>query len=142
MNRDRESKLRPELRRNSRNVLILARPLSISRWFGPLADTSDGKMPLCHWAVLVADPDVTISDVKALAMRERRNTTINDELSLGALFELKRDDKSSTMNWSPSFGTKELMHEWRLFSCEHVGNTNMSLDKIYDHGIPLVQCRR
>ena len=45
-----------------RRVWMLARELSFTTWFPPLADTSDGKFHLSHWAVLITSSNVSEHD--------------------------------------------------------------------------------
>ena len=116
-----------------RNVWILARPLSGTKYLPILRKTSNTKFHLCHWAVLVSGVDV--ADVKAAMprMASIRMTTI--ETTLGTLYELDRVDNFNTVHIFSNFGTKLLGENWNSVSCQYIGDTNLSDGEISSLGV-------
>lgn len=120
-----------------RNVWLFARPLSGTRWLPTLAKSSDGKFHLCHWGVLVTN--ITAIDIRAIALKEIRNFGSLENIILGTMYELKCiDNDKNSAHVQHDFGTSDLSLEWRSFSTEYIGDTEMSDIDISKEGFPII----
>ena len=120
---------------NLRKVWILARPLSLTQWLPALADTSDGRFHLCHWAILLTDANIAIRDIKAgltedpILMSSSANQSI-----LGTLYELHRIGNSNTVNVISDFGPTHICNGWQRLSAMHIGMTSLKDAEISKKG--------
>ena len=114
------------------SVWLFTRPLSYASLFPPLELTSNGSHSLRHWGVVVTE--LTLVDVQVILQR-KRGARDDDETSLGTLYELLRDEKVNNVNIVRPFKVAALKREWRAFSCQHIGLTNMTHEMIELEGI-------
>jgi hypothetical protein len=106
------------------NVWLLARPLLCTSFIPPLTSLSDGKYPLCHWAVLITNLSVDY------IQQHFENRYSSGGQSLGTLYELQRADSHQySVNIIP-FPASALRSEWRRVSNQWLGVTTKSNDEI------------
>jgi hypothetical protein len=113
-------------------VWVFARPLSGTRFWKRLADTSAGTFHLCHWAVLVSEKER--NDVTLITARHESVYPWENEIALGRMYELERDGDSNTLNVVDDFGTTQLDQEWLTLSAQFVGVSRMPNDEIVGRG--------
>jgi len=116
-------------KRQLRSVFVLARPLTIADKLR-MSFVSDGKFPLCHWAMLV-------SRSKEGGMMDKLETVRRGGHGgqLGTLFELVRNKSDNTAHMNQYFGPAQLNSDWRYLSIAYIGVTGLSDEIIEDHGI-------
>jgi len=110
-----------------RTVWLLARPLSYSQWLPPLADTSEGKYHLCHWAILVSE----LYDEELL----RASVSLPEHICLGDLYELARFGDKNTMHLSTGFNVARFRADWSKVSLQQVGFTTMTDHQVSEEGL-------
>lgn len=122
-------------KRSPRRVWLLARPINTIQHFPAsfVAEIQEKMLHLCHWAVLITRNDLSTDDIIFLALRARF-ATMDREIVLGTLYELKRHGNQNTARMDDSFGTKSLSREWIFFSSELIGDTTMSDSEIAQAG--------
>jgi hypothetical protein len=106
----------------------MARPLNVAHRL-QLSSVSDGKFPLCHWAVLVS-PYNTRQLTHKLESPERCST-------LGTVIQLERVGSTNTATITPDFGSEgELGSDWYFpLSIADVGTTTYSDEILEDQGL-------
>ena len=120
----------------TKSVWLFARPLSWADFIIALQWVSDGKYPLCHWAVLVTHMDITAND--EFMRRDLAQASSSGNTDWGIMYELRRNDiNQNTVNIIRPFSPAALQAEWRLFSAKYIGTTEMSHDQIELEGISL-----
>lgn len=104
-------------------VWLLARILEW-RWLGVF---SQGRFPLCHWAVLITNlPEAQVSDF----LNSNKGRSEND-VKLGRLYQISRTrDNQIELRISNPFLLSELRSEWTRPSSSLVGKTDMTHDQI------------
>src|SRR5271163_3555123 len=113
-----QRKLFHKPKRKKRNVYIISRPLTAAAHFN-LSFLSDGKLPLCHWAVLVSDFDRVELQQHLQSLRDNPNRCRS---SLGTLIELRRTETNvNTINVVREFGEIELNDEWHVMGVKYIG---------------------
>src|SRR5271170_2430807 len=123
----------------TRAVWLFARPLSWADFIIALQWVSDGKWPCCHWGVLVTHLDITASDE---FMRRTPRTSCTDELDLGTMYELHRNDiNQNTVSVTRPFSTTSLQTEWRLFSAKYIGTTEIMHEEVELEGTFSKMCK-
>lgn len=128
----------PNFEYQYRNVWIFARPLSVSRWFRPLINTSEGRFHLCHWGVLVSDMSfIHTKQLINLALRKQTHDNAwSPDTLLGKMYQLERVEGSkNTVNITRSFRLRDLNGDWSSFACVWVGNTSMTDSEISHAGL-------
>src|SRR2546423_14328283 len=95
-------------------------------FFPPLAWTSDGIDYLRHWGVFITDN--TFLDIEVILQRTR--AWENDEIDLGTLYELRRELPVNNVNVIQPFTLAVIRQQWRAFSTQYIGKTNMSHEGI------------
>ena len=101
-----------------RSVWILVRPLSLAITFPTMGLISDGKPYLCHWGVLVTMP--SIDDLRALICPQGSAT---DELVLGAMWELHREQEHCNVNRTRPFRRGDVIKHWGINRSYQMGTT-------------------
>jgi|SRR5271170_2869953 len=103
-----------------RSVWVLARPIRAAGDFGFL---SEGKFPVCHWALLA-------SESSAISFKVRWDSKARIKLSesWGTLFELFRDENDKNrVHEVQHFGANmEFISEWRTVAITFIGNSCFS----------------
>jgi len=120
-----QARLYTHRKRRRRNVYVIARPLDIATRFS-LSFLSEGKLPLCHWGILVSNHghDKIIRRWEAASQGESLNTN----LALGTVFELRRTvENLNTVQTIKDFGRRELNSEWQVMTIKYVGKTSFSV---------------
>lgn len=112
-------------------VWLFTRPLS---FFPPFGIASDGKPALRHWGVLVSE--LTVLNVQVITQRTRGYS--DDDTSLGTMYELFREEGYGNVNILRSFGIATIRRDWRAFSTQHVGTTEMTFEMIDLEGMDLL----
>ena|ERR1700693_3326879 len=117
--------------RKQRYVYVLGRPLTIADKFN-LSFLSEGKLHLCHWAMLVTS--LNLNQISEQLPRfdevDRRRT------KLGTLFELVRHIQDNEWQMIEDFGSlDELQTDWKVMSIAYVGKTRYSNEAIEAKGI-------
>ena len=107
-----------------RSVYVVARPLSKA---GPFSFLSEGKFPLCHWALLV-------SEHGHVDLRDRVNRLAPDTASWGTGFELHRMEDKNAAHLIKEFGPAEFLGEWSAACVAYVGKTESSDHILYIKG--------
>lgn len=103
----------------------------MSKYFPPLAVTSQDKHHLCHWGVLVTE----ISLVDAHALMQRTIPTRGmDNIVLGKMYELWRDEYNKNNVHAHGFDLKKLREQWSMFSTQYIGETNLDHQGIKKEG--------
>src|SRR5437868_4279951 len=114
------------------SVWIITRPLSMANFLPPLAWTSDGIDYLRHWGVFITDN--TFLDIEVILQRTR--AWGNNEIDLGTLYELRRDLTVNNVNVIRPFTLAVIRQQWRAFSTQYIGKTEMS------HGEIELECKQ
>jgi len=114
--------VRRKKRRKKRAVFIIGRPLKLARQFS-VSFVSDGKFPICHWGLFLADDRSCDRAWK----RYRKTRDPTDLPSRGTLFELLRleGDKNSCQKIE-DFGLEDWEEEWDYVSITYAGETSVS----------------
>jgi hypothetical protein len=114
------------------SVWLFTRPLPIATFFPPLAQTSAGKDHLRHWGILISE--MTLMDAQVYFQRTT-DYGGNDNTDLGVMYELFRDtNNKNNVNITRPFRIMTIRKDWRMFSCEYIGQTNMTHAKIKKEG--------
>jgi hypothetical protein len=114
------------------SVWLFTRPLSWAMFAPSLAQTSAGKNHLRHWGILISK--MTSMDAKAFLQRTT-DYGGNDNTDLGVMYELFRDiNNKNNVNIVRPFQITTIRKDWRMFSCEYIGQTDMSHTKIKQEG--------
>lgn len=108
------------------SVWVITRPLSYANLIPPLAFTSIGKIHLHHWGVFVTD--LTFLDIQVIMQRTR--AWEDGETSVGALYDLRRDETVNNVNVVRPFTLAIIRREWPAFSTQYVRKTDMIHEKI------------
>jgi hypothetical protein len=117
------------------SVWIFTRPLSHARTFPSLIKTSNERHYLCHWGMLVSE--MSLLDAKAILTRTREYCAI-DNTELGTMYDLFRDDDDrNNVHICREFSVVNLRQEWKWFSAQYVGHTDMTADELKNEGIYL-----
>jgi hypothetical protein len=112
-----------------RTVWVLARPITAANNLGFL---SEGKFPLCHWAIL-------LSDMSALSFKvlwhSKHRTQSNNVWRI--LFELFRGEGDINMPHElQDFGAnKELIGTWKTVAATLIGTSPWTDDEISVQGL-------
>jgi hypothetical protein len=126
-----QRKLFHKPKRKKRNVYILSRPLSAASHLN-LSFLSDGKLPLCHWGVLVSDYDRIELQRHLQSLREDPN---HRRSSLGTLIELRRTETNvNTINVIKEFGEIEMSDEWHVMGVKYIGTTSYPIRGLRTRG--------
>jgi hypothetical protein len=111
-------------KRRKRDVYIVARGL---RDAGRFAPWSDGKLPLCHWGLLIASQNGWW--IQTQLVRFSKSNGQSELPPWGTLFELSRTvENKVSYRKSPGFSLQEWHKEWGTVSMTYVGTT-----KVTDH---------
>lgn len=110
-------------------VSLFTRPLSWAILFPSVAASSDGTNYLRHWGILISD--INLPDLEARA----KKFAANDNIVLGTMYELFRQDNQNTVRITTEFGLDSLRKEWPMFSMAYIGRTSMTHEKIKQEGI-------
>jgi hypothetical protein len=111
-------------KRRKRDVYIVARGLRAAGRFAPL---SDGKLPLCHWALLITSQ--TQWWIQTQLVRFSESNGQSELPPWGTLFELSRTlENKVSHRKSRGFSLQEWHKEWGTVSMTYVGTT-----KVTDH---------
>ena len=113
------------LERLKRSVYIVARPITKAGWFGW---SSEGKLPLCHWALLISP-----YNENELLYRLVLQTAYRGSISWGTLFELLNDNGNNKVNEVKHFG-RHYSAEWGYAYIMHLGETRSPDFKIKQDG--------
>ena len=119
----------PPTRRYSRSVYIVARPLTKAGYFKIL---SEGKLPLCHWGLLVSNFNQI--QLRQHIISRSDSTHCTDEASWGTLYEITNGEGVMILNREENFG-RDLEPDWQYAILAHVGKTRLPDSAIYDHGM-------
>jgi hypothetical protein len=112
-------------------VWLLARPLKLPNM---LSSASIGKLPVCHWAIL-------ITPMSEDYIREKLRTGFTyGAPALGTLYELTRVEVNSYLNMVEDFSATNLRGEWSRVSGNCIGTTTMSNEAIKDECTILYLC--
>jgi len=111
-------------KRRKRDVYIITRGLRAAGRFAPL---SDGKLPLCHWGLLITSQNRLWIQTQLVRFSESNGQS---ELPpWGTLFELSRTVENKVSHRkSRGFSLQEWHKEWGTVSMTYVGTT-----KVTDH---------
>lgn len=111
-----------------RTVWVLARPINAARGFSFL---SDGKFPLCHWAVLLSN----LNEVRFKVLWDSK-TNIGLNGSWGTLFELFRDDNDKNIPHEIyDFGSHdEFLNDWKSVAIIFIGTSLRSDSEVSAQG--------
>src|SRR5271154_3941083 len=118
----------PSTNQLSRSVYIVARPVTKAGYFKPL---SEGKLPFCHWALLVSEYDQT--ELRQHIISQTGNPSNTANRSWGTLYEITNGDGTMVLMTNETFG-RRFGHDWRYALIAHVGKTYLVDSTIYDHG--------
>jgi len=113
----------------TRFIYLVARPISKA---GPFGFLSEGKLPLCHWGILVSEYD----EKAFFELLDYQTATNQESLRLGMLFELAREESHDAkwqVNVVPNFG-KQLPRIWKNVMVFHVGETIIANEDIISYG--------
>jgi hypothetical protein len=125
----------PSTNQLSRSVYIVARPVTKAGYFKPL---SEGKLPFCHWALLVSEYDQT--DLRQHIISQTGNPSNRANRSWGTLYEITNGDGAMVLITNDNFG-RQFGHDWRYALIAHVGKTCLADSRIYDHGKTFIPSR-
>jgi hypothetical protein len=104
-------------KKSERAVYIFARSLKLAGRAGFL---SDGKLPLCHWGMLVSK-----YNKDELKKRFERLDPSKAE-SWGTFIELNRNPENKiTHNMIRNFSAEEWYNEWKFISMVFIGETEL-----------------
>lgn len=110
-------------KRRKRSVYVVARPLKSA---GHLSFLSRGKLPLCHWGVLVSRYGP--AELQSRCASESKDSKLS---SWGTVFELFRTPENKNLyHVIEDFGPAELANEWSCVCITFVGKTTMSNHKL------------
>jgi hypothetical protein len=117
-----------EVPTSDRTVWVLARPIKAAQW---LAFLSEGKFPLCHWAILVSD--LNFVDFTVLWASKKR---VCRRDSWRTLFELYRDENNiNKSHMVEELGVnREFLDEWCTVFVAFMGTTHDTDLEIYHQG--------
>lgn len=111
-----------------RSVYIVARPVTKAGYFKPL---SEGKLPFCHWALLVSEHNQSELQKHLISQSEAPSTS--PKHSWGALYEITKGDGVMVLMTNENFGRK-FGDDWQYALIAYVGETSLEDGLIYDHG--------
>jgi len=98
----------PPTNRPSRSVYIVARPITKAGYFKFL---SEGKLPLCHWGLLVSRCNEVELRRHIISLLESSCCTA--KASWGTLYEIINGHGMMVLNTNENFGVN-FDHDWRL----------------------------
>jgi len=115
-----------------RSVWIFARPLSASTLFPSFTWTSHGRLPLCHWGVLVSPlENHGLRDVMLTGSVQSQEDPV-----LGTMWELHRIERTvHTVHRIRPFKLSTLRVQWAMFWPEWIGMTSLNDQEIQTGGI-------
>jgi hypothetical protein len=105
------------------NVWIIARPLDLPDY---ISFISRGRLPFCHWGVLVSPRDRWELENEWFGMEQKEPGARHSLLGTwGNLYELWRDPLSNknTPNVTTDFGPSDVVEEWTYAVIHYVGKT-------------------
>jgi len=111
-----------------RSVYIVARPVTKAGYFKPL---SEGKLPFCHWALLVSEYDQ--SELRRHLKSQSEDLSTSPNRPWGALYEITNGDGVMVLMTNENFG-RSFGHDWRYALIAYVGETSLHDGIIYEHG--------
>jgi hypothetical protein len=111
-------------------VWLFTRPLSCTTLFPSSELTSDGRNYMRHWGVLINE----LNPVDFQVIMERTRDYCWSETSLGTMYELFRDTRHNNLKLTRPFMIKTIRTEWRAFSSEYLGETEMDYEAIEQIG--------
>src|SRR5271167_3003325 len=107
---------RPRNRKQRRFAYVLARPLTIADRLH-LSFVSEGKLPLCHWGMLV-------TNMNQGELAEKLRKVYNEQqwslAPLGTMFELVANNSDNSVSMNQLFGSWELHTDWQCLSFVYV----------------------
>jgi hypothetical protein len=112
----------------SRGVWIFARPLQFGTIFGSQF-VNHGKYPFCHWGVLVTSLDFSTAQQILKEIDSER-----DELGLGTMWEILRDEEGSNRIDATDFSVSDAKEQWSMFSAEYLGATGLTDKQMHNEG--------
>jgi len=78
--------------------------------------------------------EMSLLDAKAILSRTREYGAI-DNTELGTMYDLFRDDDDrNNVHICREFSVANLRQEWKWFSAQYVGHTDMTADEIKNEG--------
>jgi hypothetical protein len=81
--------------------------------------------------------EMSLLDAKAILTRTREYCAI-DNTELGTMYDLFRDDDDrNNVHICREFSVVNLRQEWKWFSAQYVGHTDMTADELKNEGIYL-----
>ena len=113
------------------NVWVLARPLSLAIGFTKLL--SEGKTPLCHLAIMVTT--LEFGEVERALIKARELKTPDEELEMGDLWELRRNEADKNeASLTSGFRSSLLYTEWQFCCGTWAGKTVINKERIKMEG--------
>lgn len=117
--------------RGRRSVFVVARPLTIA---GPFSFLSGGKVPLCHWGLLLTDLSPSVLRLQWETFIETQNPSKLEPW--GTLFELCRlPGNRITHHMIENFTVKDWLASWGAISLVDVGETRVSNSALAREGM-------
>ena len=114
------------------SIWLITRSLYYAKDFPPLEFTSNGRDHLRHWGVIVSE--LSIIDIQVIMQRSRGNWG-TELTSLGTLYELFRDgSQQNTVNVIRPFHMGMIREDWRGFSSQYIGLSDMTHEMIEQEG--------
>lgn len=126
---------RRKKRRKKRSVFVVARPLKMA---GAFSFSSDGKFPLCHWGLFVAD--YHHSDVTSQLEAFLKSRDYSNPLPRGTMFELVRlSDNKISHQKIEAFGLEDWQAEWGHVAMKYIGKTELTDQDLATEGdVPFI----
>ena len=118
----------PAIKHPSRSVYIVTRPLTKA---GNFKFLSEGKLPLCHWGLLVSK--FNPNELREQIISQSESNSCAARTSWGTLYEIINGGGVMVLNRNEYFG-RCFGRDWTYAIIAHVGKTHLPDSTIYDHG--------